>query len=187
MNSLCEDSTITLFFFYVEYILYDSRFITTLTSRWLYSGSSGASRLYLFHAIVLLGSIMQIIIFWFKKIFSRELRLFQYFRSSPLPITQQQQLPILIYASICLPTNDIESLQNQVNFDTNLTTAIMDNSASAHIWNKNSDFIPGTLIKLSKGDLLGVAIIGMDVLSPHLMGDVRTLWRNNSGKYHPIN
>ena len=76
----------------------------------------------------------------------------------------------------------METINNQVGFDSDSNTAIVDNSANTHIWTVESDSFPGTLMKMTKADTLGVATIRGVELIPHLIGDVQTSWRDDAGK-----
>ena len=90
--------------------------------------------LILFHVVVLVTSVLQIASFRFRKLFLRLHRFFyKYPISSALP--SHEKLPMHhIYASIFLSTDDMETITNRAKFDTDSTTAIVDNSANAHIW-----------------------------------------------------
>ena len=67
-----------------------------------------------------------------------------------------------------LSIDDMETINNRVTFDTNSTTVIVNNSANAHIWSLELDFVPGTLVKSSQVDTSGVMTIGRVYLSPLL-------------------
>ena len=151
-----------------------------------------------FHSAVLFVSVFQIIAWNFRKFILSLDHLFtryQYvlrgiirFSSVPKHLMglHIKQYPVLlmrhIYVSVCLSTDDMDSLEGRGVFDSDSCSSIVDNSANTHVWSIEKDFVPGTLKKLEISDSTGVATIGGVDLSPHSIGDVKTSWYDDYGE-----
>ena len=99
------------------------------------------------------------------------------------PNIKHYPVPLMrhIYVSVCLSTDDMDFLEGRGVLDTDSRSSIVDNSANAHVWFIQKDFVPGTLKKLKRSDSTGVATIGWVDLSPHSVGDIKTSWYDNEG------
>ena len=60
-----------------------------------------------------------------------------------------------IYVSVYFSTDNMETLDKRVGFDTDSTTYIINNSADAHIWTMNKK-LHGILLQLKKSDTSGL-------------------------------
>ena len=152
----------------------------------------------IFHSVVLLVDIIRIIA-WNIRTFILSLDhsftqykyvlrgiIHFYFVPKKLKGLHIKQYPILlmrhIYVSVCLSTDDMDSLEGRGVFDLDSRSSIVDDSANAHVWSIKKDFVPGTLKKLKISDSTGVATIGGVDLSPHSIGDVSPSWYDDDGK-----
>ena len=69
---------------------------------------------------------------------------------------------------------------DSTDFDVGATWCVLDNSANSHIWNKESDFVPGTIRALSK--LSSVATIYGTYFYPAGIGDLKVRIRDDTNK-----
>lgn len=71
-----------------------------------------------------------------------------------------------------------------VSWDCDSVKAVLDNSANCHIWQKESDFLPGTLVRFNDNNPFGVMTIGSTKCLPVAKGTVPIKWNDNQGKSH---
>ena len=83
-----------------------------------------------------------------------------------------------------LNTDDLKNISNSTSFDTNGTTAVVDNSANAHVWKHESDFVEGSLSSVSA--TTGVATIGDKTLVPKGKGDLKIILKDDVGQSHEL-
>ena len=69
---------------------------------------------------------------------------------------------------------------DSTDFDVGGTWCVLDNSANSHIWNKEADFVPGSIKKL--GELSSVATIGGTNFYPAGIGDLNIRIRDDENK-----
>ena len=95
---------------------------------------------------------------------------FQHAIKSMLKSSQHatSQVFTTIYA---LSSNDVQPA-NHVSWDSDSTTAVLDNSANTHIWNSLDDFVEGTLKYFDDDDQVGVLTIDKSTVRPVGIGTV---------------
>ena len=64
------------------------------------------------------------------------------------------------------------TMEKSISWDSDSTTAVLDNSANTHIWNELSDFIEGTLRYFEDNEDVGVLTIDKSSVRPIGIGTV---------------
>jgi len=67
---------------------------------------------------------------------------------------------ISVLTSFALSSESTQAILASISFDTDTILAVLDNSATAHIWSRLEDFVPGSLHYFDDSDNIGVMTIG---------------------------
>jgi hypothetical protein len=87
-------------------------------------------------------------------------------------LSKSQQPIVSAFTSIYALSNDDVQTENQISWDSDSTTAVLDNSANTHIWNSLDDFIEGSLRYFDDTDSVGVLTIDKSTVRPIGIGNV---------------
>ena len=83
--------------------------------------------------------------------------------------------------SYVLSSDELNSLDKFMSFNSDSQSCICDNSANTHIWNNIKDFIPASLVKLSVSAASSVVTIGGLDFHPTAIGNVKLTWTDDEG------
>jgi hypothetical protein len=85
------------------------------------------------------------------------------------------------FTSIYALSSEDTEVEKSISWDSDSTTAVLDNSANTHIWNELSDFMEGTLKYFDDNDDVGVLTIDKSSVRPIGIGTVIVGLHDNTG------
>ena len=86
-----------------------------------------------------------------------------------------------VFSTIYAFSNDTVDALKSISWDSDSTSAVLDNSANIHIWSNLHDFVEGSLQYFDENSKIGVLTIGEDSSHPIATGTVIVGITDNSG------